>query len=135
MHLARFDYLRQFTPSVGFSDHSLVSRDGIKASAVALLLGADVVERHFTVLRPDETRDGPVSINPEQLTELAELSNMSNEDLKDWVDREVGDYSMMIGSARRELSETELLNRDYYRGRFASEVNGEVIYNWDERSI
>src|SRR5262249_6072407 len=41
LHLNRMDYLRQFTSSVGFSDHTLVERDGIKASAVALHLGAD----------------------------------------------------------------------------------------------
>ena len=37
----------------------------------------------------------------------------------------------MQGNYQRELSEIELLNRDYYKGRFASKSsNGKVSYNW-----
>lgn len=135
MHLARLEYLRGFTPSVGFSDHSLVSRDGIKASAVALHLGADVVERHFTVLKPEESRDGPVSLNPGQLAELVNVARMKREEQAEWISREIGDFSEMMGSARRSLTETELLNRDYYRGRFASRTPDGFVFNWEERSI
>lgn len=135
MHLARIAYLRQFTPSVGFSDHSLVARDGIKASAVALHLGAKVVERHFTILEPDETKDGPVSINPSQLGQLVNVARMTPDEREDWISNEVGDFSEMIGDVQRPLSETELLNRDYYRGRFASRVNDEFVYNWEDRPI
>lgn len=135
MHLARLAYLRKFTPSVGFSDHSLVARDGIKASAVALHLGVDVVERHFTVLKSDETKDGPVSINPSQLAELVKVARMSDTERTDWIAREVGDFSEMIGSGRRSLTEIELLNRDYYRGRFASRSNGGFVYNWEDRAV
>jgi sialic acid synthase SpsE len=135
MHLARLDYLRKYSPSVGFSDHSLVARDGIKASAVALHLGADVVERHFTVLEPDESRDGPVSINPDQLAELVRVSRMSHSEQEDWIASEVGDYQQMIGSAKRSLTHAERLNRDYYRGRFASHADGGWVYNWEDRPI
>ena len=38
----------------------------------------------------------------------------------------------MLGNEIRELSDIELLNRDYYQGRFASKINGETIFNWDE---
>ena len=135
MHLARLEYLRGFSPTVGFSDHSLVGRDGIKASAVALMMGADVVERHFTVLKPDESRDGPVSINPDQLAELVSVARMSDAERKAYVAEHVGDYSMMIGQTARQLSDTEQLNRDYYRGRFASRVNGGFVYNWEEKPV
>jgi sialic acid synthase SpsE len=135
MHLARLEYLGRFTDSVGFSDHSLVERDGIKASAVAMLLGADVVERHFTILPATETKDGPVSITPDHLADLVKLAHGDRDQLKTYVDEEVGDYSMMIGSKHRPLSQTELLNRDYYRGRFASKVGDKVIYNWDEQPV
>ncbi len=135
MHLVRMGYLRQYTPAVGFSDHSLVERDGILASVVALMLGADVVERHFTVLGPKESRDGPVSINPDQLAELVQVAHMSLEDRKAYVDAHVPAYSMMLGQPTRELSHAELLNRDYYRGRFASRVNGGWVYNWEEQAI
>ena len=42
----------------------------------------------------------------------------------------------MLGNERRKLSHEELLNRDYYRGRFASkDINGKVIYNWEEANL
>lgn len=135
-HLARMEWLRQFTPSVGMSDHSLVRRDGIKASAVALHLGADVIERHFSILAEDQTRDGPVSINPDQLKTLCDLAHGTPEERKAYVEAYVGDYSTMIGQPQRELSHAELLNRDYYRGRFASHrPDGSIVYSWEDKPL
>jgi len=38
----------------------------------------------------------------------------------------------MLGTTQRDLTPEELLNRDYYRGRFASKrENGEYWYNWE----
>ena len=135
LNLARLNYLKRFTPSVGFSDHSLVSRDGIKASIAAMSYGADVIERHFTILPPDQTKDGPVSINPEQLASLVTFAKMSDEELKAYVKQEIPEFNLMIGEEKRTLSKEEELNRDYYRGRFASKVDGEVIYNWEEKPV
>lgn len=132
MHLRRIGWLKQFTPSVGFSDHSLVAKDGLKACLGALHFGVDVIERHFTVLKPDESRDGPVSINPSQLKELVNLANLSQEELADRVKISLPEYDQMLGQETRQLSPAELLNRDYYRGRFASKINGKTIYNWEE---
>lgn len=132
IHLRRIDWLRQFTPSVGFSDHTLVARDGLKASLAAIFYGADVVERHFTILKPEETKDGPVSINPKQLKELVEFITLSKDDQKKYIEKEIPEYTMMLGSATRELSPMEQLNRDYYRGRFAMKRDNRVIYNWEE---
>ncbi len=134
-HLARMEYLRQFTPSVGMSDHSLVSRDGIKAAMIALSLGADVIERHFTILPADATKDGPVSINPEQLKQLVDFSRLPLDERKAIVEREIPGYEQAIGLRTRPLSHTEELNRDYYRGRFASRVGGEMVYNWEEKPV
>jgi N,N'-diacetyllegionaminate synthase len=135
LHLRRMAYLRQFTPSVGLSDHTLVARDGIKASVVAMSLGADVIERHFTLLAVDATRDGPVSIRPAELKQLVELSRMGESELQEYVRREIPDYERMIGVEHRPLSNVEMLNRDYYRGRFASRAGSEMIYNWEERPV
>ena len=42
----------------------------------------------------------------------------------------------MLGNKKRELSHEELLNRDYYRGRFASkDIEGKIIYNWEETDL
>ena len=38
-----------------------------------------------------------------------------------------------MGNSNRELSDVELLNRDYYQGRFASkDLKNNVVYNWDK---
>ncbi|MFH2038145.1 MAG: N-acetylneuraminate synthase family protein [Chloroflexota bacterium] len=134
-HLARMEYLRQFTDSVGLSDHSLVARDGIKASLVALSLGANVIERHFSILPADATKDGPVSINPRQLKQLVDFSLMPKEIQAEIVHLEIPEYEQTLGLTRRDLSLAEELNRDYYRGRFASRVGKEIIYNWEDKPV
>lgn len=134
-NLSRIDWLRQFAPEVGWSDHTLVARDGIKAAKVAIMLGADYVERHFTILPPTETKDGPVSINPELLFELAAFNKLSREEQRARVEREIPEWQMILGYPERDMTHTEMLNRDYYRGRFASLVGNEWIYNWDEKPV
>jgi len=134
-HLRRMEWLRQFTPSVGLSDHSLVKRDGIQASQVALSLGAQVIERHFTILPPEATKDGPVSINPAQLKALVEFSRLPHQAQLDHVRREIPGYEQTFGEATRPLSATEMLNRDYYRGRFASRVADGFVYNWEDKPV
>ena len=131
LNLNRIDYLRQFTNSVGFSDHTRPSQHGIDPDIVALWKGADVIERHFTILDSSQTKDGPVSINPEQLKNIVDYSKYNRDELSKLVEN-ISDYDKMLGSKTHSLSEEELLNRDYYRGRFASKINGKTIYNWEE---
>ena len=131
LHLNRIDYLRQFTNSVGFSDHTRPSQYGIDPDIVALWKGADVIERHFTILDSSQTKVGPVSINPEQLKNIVDYSKYNHDELSKLVEN-ISDYDKMLGSKTHSLSEEELLNRDYYRGRFASKINGKTIYNWEE---
>jgi len=135
LNLARMDFLRKFTPRVGFSDHTLVKKDGLKAAIVALSLGADVVERHFTILDAEQTKDGPISINPSQLKELVKFSKMEKLEIVEFVKKNIPEYKKMIGIQRPKMNSKELLTRDYYRGRFASKVNGEWIYNWEEKKV
>lgn len=134
-NLARIEWLRQFTQEVGWSDHTLVARDGIKAAKVALMLGADYIERHFTILSTDKTKDGPVSITPELLKELSAFVKLSKDEQRTAVEKEIPEWRIMLGQPTREMTHTEMLNRDYYRGRFASFVNGEWIYNWDDKKV
>ena len=135
LHLRRMEFLRRFTPSVGFSDHTLVARDGLKASIAAIALGASIIERHFTILAVDQTKDGPVSITPPMLSELSRFARMPVDDVKAHVKKEIPEAPFMLGEERRSLSEAELLNRDYYRGRFASKVGQRVIYNWEDTPL
>lgn len=141
MNLERMAWLGRFAPGVGFSDHSLVERDGIIASKAAIALGTEVVERHFTIFGPKDSKDGPVSITPEQIKELAQFSAISKEEQFAILDRELPGWEIMKGQARRKLSDVELLNRDYYRGRFATPRHGDdkrastMIFNWEETPL
>jgi len=38
----------------------------------------------------------------------------------------------MLGTVSRELSDLELLNRSYYRGRFCNRDGEKQIFNWEE---
>lgn len=132
-NLSRIEWLRQFTSEVGWSDHTKVADDGIAAAKVALMLGADYVERHFTILPADQTKDGPVSITPALLKELSEFRHLPPAVQRVQVEKEIPEWQTLIGTPTRELTHTELQNRDYYRGRFASpNGKGGRINNWEE---
>jgi len=142
MHLAKMDWLKGFSKTIGFSDHSLVERDGVLASKAAIAAGAEVIERHFTILEKDETRDGPVSIKPHHMRELADFAILSKEEQSAEMEAALPNWkSVLQGDINRKLSDTELLNRDYYRGRFASpRIDGVhdskyMIFNWEETAI
>lgn len=132
-NLSRMEWLRQFTPEVGWSDHTKVSDSGLVAAKAALALGADYVERHFTVLGETDTKDGPVSITPAMLKELSDFRNLSKEEQLRELDTKHPGWRITVGNAERQMGHIELLNRDYYRGRFASpKEGGGWRYNWEE---
>jgi N,N'-diacetyllegionaminate synthase len=131
MHLSRLGYLSQFTPKVGLSDHTLVARDGVKAALAAIHAGASVIERHFTVLEPGETRDGAVSVTKDHLREIRSFAKLGRSEQEEYLREHVPEFRAMHGVPSRALSHQELLNRAYYRGRFANKVGGRQIYNWD----
>lgn len=132
LHLRRLAFLRRFTPQVGYSDHTQPAATGLWASKVALGLGASMVERHFTVLGPADTKDGPVSITPDQLAELRAFADRPRPERMAIIEKELPDWEVTLGQARRELSHAELLNRDYYAGRVATHVEGRAVFNWED---
>ena len=140
LNLRRMDYLRKYCNRVGFSDHTNIENTGVLASIAAINFGAEVIERHFTILDPSETKDGPVSVNPEQLSMISDFAALDDDSRNSYIQSNVPQYQDMLGSETRELTSEELLNRRYYRGRFASqnpEKSDEqnMIYNWEETSI
>lgn len=132
LNLKRMNYLRRFTSQVGYSDHSLVETTDLWASKIAIALGATCIERHFTVLEKDQSKDGPVSIKPHQLKELNEFAKLTRFEQMDIINKEYPQWQITLGVSTRELSHAEKLNRDYFRGRFANKVNDRFIYNWEE---
>jgi N,N'-diacetyllegionaminate synthase len=132
LNLKRMAYLRRFSSKVGYSDHSLLETTDLWASKIALALGACCIERHFTVLEKDGTKDGPISIKPHQLKELNEFAQLSRVEMMEIIKRDYPAWEQTIGSQFRDLSHAEKLNRDYFRGRFANLIDGKHIYNWEE---
>ena len=54
---------KKFNLKTGFSDHSL----GIEASIAAVSLGAEMIEKHFTMNNRDKGPDHKASINPKRI--------------------------------------------------------------------
>lgn len=132
LHLRRMSYLRRFTSSVGYSDHTRPADSGLTASQAALAFGADVIERHFTVLDRAETRDGPVSVTAAELAELRSFADLERPERMARLKAEHADWRSFVGDSHRPLSDAELLNRDYYAGRVASKEHGRDVFNWED---
>jgi sialic acid synthase SpsE len=135
LHLRRMHWLRRFSPAAGVSDHTRPDQTGLRASKAALALGADVIERHFTVLAADETRDGPVSVDPAQLAELRAFADRPRTERAAALASEWPEWETALGQARRALSAEELRNRDYYAGRVASRRGDEPVFNWEDGPV
>jgi len=134
-NIERINFLKKFNDKVGISDHSNPEINKNLIPAVAFYLGVDCIEKHFTILDKDKTKDGPVSANPNQLKEIVNLSKSNKEDIKKYIDENVDDYKILLGSENRDMTDIELLNRDYYQGRFASKdgKNDKYVFNWQEK--
>ena len=136
-NLNRINYLRSLHKSVGFSDHSKTEASGINLSVASLLFNVDYIERHFTIINRDATKDGVVSLKPNELAQLVKLAkNKDKNEIQKFIDDNFKDYEKCLGVEKRALTHEELLNRDYYRGRFASlNTKNEYIYNWEDKEI
>ncbi len=139
MHLNRIGFLKKKFGKAGFSDHSLgFGKFKNLASKIAIYKGASVVERHITIMDKDKTKDGPVSIHPKDIKEVLNFSKLSEVDQKVYF-KENYNYNIQktFGHIKRNLSYKEILNRDYYRGRFSSydKRSQRMIYNWEEVEI
>ena len=146
-NLQRIKWLQSLSKQVGYSDHTNSSKIGIYATLYAIYLGASIIERHFSILDPSETKDGPVSISPSQLSEIKAFSLLSrNDQYQTLLELDKNNYIQdMVSESSSELSKEEIRNRLYYRGRFASpRLNSNTqtldhplpeshfMYNWEE---
>lgn len=77
--------------SVGYSDHT----PGIEASVAAAALGAEVIEKHFTLDKKMEGPDHKASLEPDELAEMV---------------RAVRHIEQALGSGKKEPSASEKKN-------------------------
>ena len=131
--LAKMLLLKEFNLPVGFSDHSNSETSGLLASKFALLLGAEILERHFTILSKTETRDGHVSINPQEAFEIVKFDKLN------LLDKflSLGDYLYELGKylhiKNLEPTRKEEINSRFYKGRVASKLNNQLVFSWEEK--
>lgn len=66
---------RRFGVITGLSDHTM----GTVVPAIAIALGADVIEKHFTLDREDGGVDSAFSLDTAELTELVKVARMARQ--------------------------------------------------------
>ena len=137
LNLARIKFLKKFTDKVGYSDHSLSTNEKKNlASLCSIYFGAKYIERHIRIFDHDKSKDGKVSILPREIKEVLEFSKLNKDDQKKYLkDKFKIDPRNFYGKEKRKLTHEELLNRDYYKGRFCAKSSVRDIYNWEEVKI
>ncbi len=108
----------RFGCHVGLSDHTL----GIGASIAAVSLGAEMIEKHFTLSRGIKTPDSFFSIEPDELKELVENVRIAEK---------------ALGGIHYGLTSAEKKNEVFRRSLFAVEdiQMGEFFTGKNIRSI
>ncbi len=104
----------------------------------AIYFGAKYIERHITILDHHKTKDGVVSIKPEDIKQIKYFAKLGKSDMRQYLAENFEvNFKQIAGKSKRKLSHTEILNRNYYRGRFASfdRKSKRMVYNWEEVKI
>lgn len=100
MNIRAMDTLRQcFNVPVGLSDHTF----GLFVSHTALAIGANVVERHFTLDRSLEGPDHILSSEPNEMAELVRIAKKLPQVLGDGVKRIQGNEFATLNAQRKCL--------------------------------
>jgi len=100
-NLAVISTLRAAFPEhhVGFSDHTI----GILAPVAAVALGAEAVEKHFTLDKSLPGTDHVLSVTPDELREMVRM---------------IREVEVLLGSAVKEPTASERSIIDFVRSRF-----------------
>jgi len=102
VNLPRMPALRAVTASVGYSGHL----DGTADAVAAIALGADYIEKHFTLDRDLPGRDNKFALLPEDLHALCAFRNA---------------YAGMSIDHGLELQDSEREVKAIYRGRWSAQ--------------
>lgn len=107
-----------FNCKVGLSDHTL----GIGAAVASVALGANVIEKHFTISRADGGVDSAFSLEPTEMKMLVEEANRAYE---------------ALGQIHYGISEQEKKSLQFRRSLYIVEdmKAGDVITEKNMRSI
>ncbi|MFC2001657.1 N-acetylneuraminate synthase family protein [Chloroflexota bacterium] len=101
VNLQRMDWLRQFTPSVGYSDHCV----GTEAVKLAIARGAKYIEKHFSLGEKEGCRASPWDATPQELESTVRFAE---------------DCRLMLGEESFAPEEEEREARDRFIGRWGN---------------
>ena len=113
--LAMITIKKRFGVKVGYSDHT----PGIEASVAAVALGAEVIEKHFTLDRKMKGPDHKASLEPEELGAMVRAIRNVETALGDGVKRPSPSEIKNRVIARKSI----VASRDIKKGEVFSEEN------------
>lgn len=132
VNFGKMKWLSQHFQKIGFSDHTCYEKDELKAALCSRLLNCVCIERHFTILGKEKTKDGPVSLNPSQLSILSKKFCKPKSQIRKIIGVHHSKLKKMLNKKPSwQLTRIEKRNRNYYRGRFAASKNGRPDFNWE----
>ena len=115
MNIQAIKTLKQcFKIPVGLSDHTF----GLLVSTVALSIGAEIIERHFTLSRTLEGPDHILSSEPEEMKRLVDTSRIIKDILGDGVKRikpseyDTLNFQQKSLYALEDISRNQVITRD-----------------------
>lgn len=103
-------WLKTVSPSVGYSDHT----HGIEASVIALGMGVDYIEKHFTL---DQNMEQPSHTLAQGFKPITTHAIADEKEVFIELVRWRGIYKKALGSGSLELLPEEKLTREKYTGR------------------
>lgn len=115
VNLLAMNSLRRFVKRVGFSDHTR----GIEVPIAAAALGADVVEKHFTLSRSLPGPDHKASLEPQELKAMVAAIRNVSVALGDGCKRVTRSEASNRNVARKSI----VASRPIKRGELLSEEN------------
>ncbi len=99
VNLERMNWLRGLGVPVGFSDHSV----GVEAGMLAIAMGAEILEKHFTLSRELPGKDQSISCTPDEFARLVAWAKQ---------------VPIMRGTGHPGLSDEEMRLRELYVGKW-----------------
>ena len=96
-----------FDLNIGYSDHS----EGIQVSISATVLGASVIEKHFTLDKTSEGPDHKASLEPSELKEMVKGIRNVDEYLGDGIKEPTESEMKNIEIARRSIVANEKISK------------------------
>jgi len=113
--LAMMAMRKRFGVKVGYSDHT----PGIEASVAAVALGAEVIEKHFTLDRKMKGPDHKASLEPKELEAMVAAIRNIEKALGDGIKRPSPSEIKNRDIARKSI----VASRDIKKGEIFSEEN------------